>query len=197
MKPHSQSALLVVLGCFAFALSQSRAQTPLEHRHTDLVAIQVGPEDPLLNFREVVLKAWIEIKNKHQDDFFPLPESYRIEDVLAAAYEIALRRQSKQPGDWNDQLNADVIVTSGLLCVLARIFKVPKTADYKDKMAAIAPIVIHGAYDRLLVSLSIRKLLLSTSTATLQEGGNQLPKPEELFNPALLELVRRQRSGLP
>lgn len=164
----------------------------LEETLGQLRTVRIRDGEPLYRFLTNVVPGWISIKNEYQDDFFPLPDDLTIEDVLAAAYEISLRRMKAALGDWSEDLRQNVVAMAGVLCTLARIFKIPKRADYIQKASRVARIVVPGSYGRLLINFSLRPALLESSPTSLTTEA--LPEPEEFFDTSLLELVRRQRS---
>ena len=171
---------------------EQRPARTLEERQAQLAALPTREGEPVDQFTQTVLKEWISIRDKNPDEFTDLPEPITTEDMLAAAYEIALRRQNAQPGNWSPALREDVELAIGLFCRIARFFNWPKEDDFKTTMAEMTSRFIPGAYERLLLSLAVREELL-TKPSTEFRSQEVNPNPADLLHRELLDLLHRER----
>jgi hypothetical protein len=185
--------LIVSSTIISLAQTPSVARARLQSRLSELQALKPQASDPLTALSTSVLPGWITIESEYQKEFASLPTNTTVEDVLAVSYQVTLLRLGQKPGAWSTSIRTEVTTIAGVLCTIGRIFKIPKTANYEKQMRDLQPLLIPGAYERLLVDFSVRSRLLTTSVSTLQL--EPLPSSDDLFNRQVLQLAAKLRAA--
>jgi len=181
----------------------SMAKTRLERKHSELIGF-LGPPEELVKRGEWRFNAFIgEVMpqliqmDKNLEIEQRLDQGVKIEDVMIFAYEIARKRLASTTGVeiplgfWSrppiissETMVEEVDLFLKILCYL----HLPKPDEYNRKMKVARPVLVEGAYNRLILELSLRRPLFTTSTETLKTYG--APPIDVFINFRAIEMLK-------
>lgn len=127
-----------------------------------------------------------------------LQEGERIEDVLTFSYELAVASLGAPLGAWDEQIKKRTTFYTYVLCPardLISLFALPeKETERVRQMAEVRPQMVKGAFYRLMIKLSIKRVTFELTPEMIRAYGGKLPPVEETFD---LEIIEEFRSYDP
>ena len=168
-------------------------QRRLEQKLTELrqfigTAEQLKKEDPRLsNFVGDVMPKLIGIDKEFyiEERLGPLE---KIEDVMAFTYEVTAKRNHVEIGSWGKQMYEEIPLMLDLWCYFLDIIRWRKSENYQQTITTMRPILIDGAYHRLIITLSLRNPLLEIPADTLRKQPFSI---DQFLNPKAPKMFQR------
>lgn len=151
-------------------------------------AEQLQEKDPRLsNFVGNVMRRLINIDKEFfiEERLGPLE---KIEDVMAFTYEVTAKRNHVEIGSWSRQMDEEIPLMLDLWCYFLDAIHWRKSENYQQTVTTIRPILIDGAYHRLIMTLSLRNALLETPADILRKQPFSI---DQFLNPKAPKMFQR------
>lgn len=119
-----------------------------------------------------------------------LQKGERVEDVLSFSYELAVISLNQPLGAWNQDIKERSVFYTYVLCPIesaGSLLPLPeKEEDHVRQMSDVRPQLVKGAYYRLMITLSIKRVAFQL-TPEIVQAYKKLPPVEDTFDLKILE----------
>jgi len=151
---------------------------------------ELQKKDPRFStFIGKVLPNLIVINNEYGIEKKLQPEE-KIEDAMAFVYQTTAERLDVPLGFWSEQMWTQMPVMADALCFILRVIRFPKREDYKETIRMVRPTLLNGAYNRLVVRLSLKDPLFEIPTEDLIS--KPLPSVDAFINLDAVKMLRQR-----